>query len=153
MQIVNSVRCTGGEVLSMYLQSFLHGLIKDILESSIESKGFGTSGMTYILILRKLSSKFQASRSTWRGDSYLGLPSILGVLEDILESWMQSQWLWTSGITYINIEKAVYKLSGLDMFWNGTFFYASPQQPPRRLNKMLLLNLNLKKNRFLRRVL
>ena len=36
-----------------------------------------------------------------------------GVLKDILDSGMQSRWLWMSGMTYTNIEEAIFKISGL----------------------------------------
>ena len=74
----------------------LQGVLEDILHSSRK---------TYTkMYIRKLSAKFQAAWLTGKGDSPMNLQSIKqGVLKDILDSRMESRWLWMSGMTYTNM--------------------------------------------------
>ena len=64
--------------------------------------------------LKKHSIRYQAPCCTGSGYSPQSLQHVLhGVLEDILDSWMESKWLWTPGLTCINAKEALCKISGL----------------------------------------
>ena len=74
------------------------------------------------------------SQCTGGGHSARSLRSILqGVLEDSLDSWMESRWLWISRIKYINIKEALWKISRSSVHWKKKLFYESPEHPPRSL--------------------
>ena len=102
-----------------------------IPEGSLD--GFGCQEW-HIQTLRNLCAKFQASRCIGGGRSPVSLQSILpGVLEDILDSWMESRWLWTSKMRCINITEVLSQISGSSVHWTRIFSYESPERPPRSL--------------------
>jgi len=90
------------------------------LDSWMESKWLMKSRMTCINI--KEAAKFQALWFTGNAHSPNSLQSVLqGVLDDILDSWMESIGLWRSRMTWIIIKEAPGKISGPSMHWKCAF--------------------------------
>ena len=106
---------------SMSLQGILQGVLEDILYSWMESDDFGDQEW-HIYKHKGSSVQFYTYMCTGRRRSSLRFQSVLqGVLEDILDSLMESNWLWTLRMTCINIKKAVCKISGPSGHLKGTF--------------------------------
>ena len=88
----------------------------------------------HISILRKPCAKFKTFRCTGKGHSSLSFQSVLQVvLEDILDSWMECRWLWTSRMICIIIKEALCKIVGPSVHWKRIFSLTSPECPPRNL--------------------
>ena len=73
---------------------------------------------------KKLRLKFPVSECTARWQSFMCLKRVLqGVLDDILDSWMETRWFCISGISKLNTKETLSNNLRLWIHWKWTISY------------------------------